>query len=222
MVLDWFYWTALGNLDIDRSAYPDPKGMNAQLNAMGMRSLISVWPRFEKVSKNFDTLAAKGWLLHDKDGKPVDGLPIRSDRAGALIDPTVPAARKWFWSQIRDNILSQGFDWTWLDETEPDLVPDGYFYSIGSGDRYHNLFPLLHPERGGWFGAGPAGQAQHDPVPRGLSRRAAQWLPVLVERRGRDLGSLAAPDSHRHQCDCVGHDLLEQRHRWLAVAGWGW
>ncbi len=146
MVLDWFYWTALGNLDIDRSAFPDPKGMNAQLNAMGMRSLISVWPRFEKVSKNFDTLAAKGWLLHDKDGKPVDGLPIRSDRAGALIDPTVPAARKWFWSQIRDNILSQGFDWTWLDETEPDLVPDGYFYSIGSGDRYHNLFPLLHTQ----------------------------------------------------------------------------
>jgi alpha-D-xyloside xylohydrolase len=39
-----------------------------------------------------------------------------------------------------------GFDWFWLDETEPDLVPDGYFYSIGSGDRYHNLFPLVHTE----------------------------------------------------------------------------
>ena len=23
-------------------------------------------------------------------------------------------------------------------------MPDGYFYSIGSGNRYHNLFPLVH------------------------------------------------------------------------------
>ena len=52
------------------------------------------------------------------------------------IDSTNPQAREWFWDRIRDNIASQGFDWFWLDETEPDLVPDGYFYSIGSGDRY--------------------------------------------------------------------------------------
>jgi alpha-D-xyloside xylohydrolase len=63
-----------------------------------------------------------------------------------LIDATNPAARKWFWEKARDNVLSKGFDYPWLDETEPDLVPDGFFYSIGSGDRYHNLFPLLHVE----------------------------------------------------------------------------
>ncbi|HZX28725.1 MAG TPA: TIM-barrel domain-containing protein, partial [Telluria sp.] len=39
-----------------------------------------------------------------------------------------------------------GFDYPWLDETEPDLVPDGLFFSIGSGDRYRNVFPLLHVE----------------------------------------------------------------------------
>jgi alpha-D-xyloside xylohydrolase len=56
-------------------------------------------------------LAAKGWLLHDRDGNVVDGLPVRSDRAGALIDSTNPEARAWFWDRIRDNIASQGFDW---------------------------------------------------------------------------------------------------------------
>lgn len=146
MVLDWFYWTRMGQLDIDRAQIPDPKGMNDTLHAMGMRSIVSVWPRFEKESRYFDFLDSKGWLLKDKDGKAVDGLAIRSDRAGALIDSTNPQARLWFWSKIRDNIASQGFDWFWLDETEPDLVPDGNFYSIGSGDRYHNLFPLVHTE----------------------------------------------------------------------------
>jgi alpha-D-xyloside xylohydrolase len=146
MIVDWFYWTRMGQLDIDRSAFPDPRAMNQQLHAQGVHSIISVWPRFEKESRYFDFLAARGWLLKDRDGKPVDGLAERSDRAGALLDSTSPQAREWYWERIRDNIASQGFDWFWLDETEPDLVPDGFFYSIGSGDRYHNVFPLLHTQ----------------------------------------------------------------------------
>ena len=144
MVLDWFYWTRMGQLDIDRTYFPDPAGMNRQLHDWGIHSIISVWPRFERESRYYNLLVSRGWFLKDKDGNPVDGLAVRSDRAGALLDSTNPEARAWYWGKIRDNILSQGFDWTWLDETEPDLVPDGYFYSIGSGDRFHNLYPLMH------------------------------------------------------------------------------
>jgi len=146
MVVDWFYWTRMGQLDIDPAQFPDPDGMNKQLHDMGMQSIISIWPRFETSGRYFNELDTKGYLLKDKDGKTVDGLPFRSDRAGALIDATNPAARQWFWEHARDNVLAHGFDYPWLDETEPDLVPDGYFYSIGSGDRYHNVFPLLHVE----------------------------------------------------------------------------
>jgi alpha-D-xyloside xylohydrolase len=146
IVIDWFYWTRMGQLDINPVDFPDPAGMNHVLHAQGLHTLVSVWPRFERESRYFDLLASRGWLLKNADGKPVDGLAVRSDRAGALIDSTNPDAREWFWDRIRDNIASQGFDWFWLDETEPDLVPDGYFYSIGSGDRYHNLYPLLHTQ----------------------------------------------------------------------------
>lgn len=146
LVVDWFYWTRMGQLDIDPAAFPDPKEMNQQLHDQGVHTLISVWPRFERESRYFDFLAARGWLLRDREGNPVNGLAERNDRAGGLIDSTHPQARAWFWDRIRDNIASSGFDWFWLDETEPDLVPDGYFYSIGSGDRYHNVFPLLHTQ----------------------------------------------------------------------------
>jgi alpha-D-xyloside xylohydrolase len=146
IVIDWFYWTRMGQLDINRVDFPDPAGMNRALHERGLHTLISVWPRFERGSRYFNLLASRGWLLKDADGKPADGLAFRSDRAGALIDSTNPQAREWFWDQVRDNIASQGFDWFWLDETEPDLVPDGYFYSIGSGDRFHNVYPLLHTQ----------------------------------------------------------------------------
>ena len=146
MVLDWFYWTRMGQMDIDPAQFPNPAAMNKELHDEGVHTIISVWPRYEKEGRYFNFLADKGWLLKDKDGKPVDGLAFRSDRTGGLIDSTNPQAREWYWGKIRDNIASQGFDWFWLDETEPDLVPDGNFYSIGSGDRYHNVFPLVHTQ----------------------------------------------------------------------------
>ncbi|TFW31159.1 glycoside hydrolase family 31 protein [Duganella callida] len=172
MVVDWFYWTRMGQMDIDPTQFPDPKGMNKQLHDMGMESIISIWPRYETSGRYFNELDAKGYLLKDKDGKTVDGLPFRADRTGGLIDATNPDARKWFWEKARDNILSQGFDYPWLDETEPDLVPDGFFYKIGSGDRYHNLFPLLHVE--------------------GVAENMRQWKPnkrVLILSRAAYLGS---------------------------------
>ena len=146
MVVDWFYWTKMGQPDIDPKQFPDPDGMNRELHDMGMRSIISIWPRFVRDSRYFGELDQKGYFLKDKNGKTVDGLPFRFDRVGALIDSTNPDARRWFWEHIQGNILSHGFDYPWLDETEPDLVPDGYFYSIGSGDRYRNLYPLVHVE----------------------------------------------------------------------------
>ena len=144
MVVDWFHWTRMGQMDIDPAQFPDPDAMNRQLHGMGMKSIISIWPRYETAGRYFSELDAKGYLLKDKDGKTVDGLPFRSDRTGGLLDATNPAARSWFWEHARDNILSHGFDYPWLDETEPDLVPEGFFFSIGSGDRYRNLYPLVH------------------------------------------------------------------------------
>ncbi|MEI9905991.1 MAG: TIM-barrel domain-containing protein [Asticcacaulis sp.] len=172
MVVDWFYWTRMGQLDIDPAQFPDPDGMNKQLHDMGMQSIISIWPRFETASRYYNELDAKGYFLKDKDGHSVDGLPFRSDRTGALIDETNPDARKWFWDHARDNILSHGFDYPWLDETEPDLVPDGYFYQAGSGDRLHNLYPLVHVE--------------------GVAQGMREWKPntrVLILARAAYLGS---------------------------------
>ena len=146
MVVDWFYWTRMGQMDIDPAQFPDPDGMNKKLHAMGLQSIISIWPRFETAGRYYNELDEKGYFLKDKEGKSQDGLPFRSDRTGSLIDSTNPDARKWFFDHARDNILAHGFDYPWLDETEPDLVPDGLFFKIGSGDRYHNVFPLLHVE----------------------------------------------------------------------------
>lgn len=142
LVVDWFYYTRMGEMDFIPDKWPDPAAMNRQLHDLGFQTMISVWPRFTKGSRYYDFLLKKGWFEHLADGTPTDGLPY--DRAGSDIDTTNPEAGRWFWETIRDNILSKGFDSLWADETEPDIPPNGSYFSIGPGTRYFNVYPLFH------------------------------------------------------------------------------
>ena len=142
LVVDWFYYTKMGQMDMDPKFWPDPKAMNKQLHDMGFETMISVWPRFVSESRYYAELKDKGWFIHLADGTPINGLPY--DRAGSDIDTTNPEAAKWYWNTIRSNILSLGFDSLWADETEPDLPPDGAYLHVGPGAQYFNVYPLFH------------------------------------------------------------------------------
>ncbi len=142
LVVDWFYYTKMGQMDLEPKYWPDPKAMNQKLHDMGFQTMISVWPRFVPEDRYYAELKEKGWFIHLADGTPIDGLPY--DRAGSDIDTTNPDAAKWYWNTIRDNILSQGFDSLWADETEPDLPPDGAYLHVGPGTQYFNVYPLFH------------------------------------------------------------------------------
>lgn len=142
IVVDWFYYTRMGQMDFNPQDWPDPAAMNRELHRMGFQSMISVWPRFTPGSRFYEFIRSNGWFEHRADGTPTDGLPY--DRAGSDIDTTNPAAARWYWQVIRDHILRRGFDSLWADETEPDLPPNGSYFHIGPGTRYFNVYPLFH------------------------------------------------------------------------------
>ncbi len=142
MVVDWFYYTKMGQMDMDPKFWPDPAAMNQKLHSMGFETMISVWPRFVPGDRYYAELRQKGWLIHLADGTPIDGQPY--DRAGSDIDTTNPEAAAWYWKTIRDNILTKGFDSIWADETEPDLPPNGAYFHIGPGTQFFNVYPLFH------------------------------------------------------------------------------
>jgi alpha-D-xyloside xylohydrolase len=142
IVLDWFYYSKMGQMDFVPERFPDPAAMNRKLHAMGFETMVSVWPRFTKGTRYYDLLAKNGWFIHEADGTPIDGLPY--DRAGSDIDTSNPDAARWFWDTIKGDILSKGFDALWADETEPDLPPNGSYLHVGPGTRYFNIYPLVH------------------------------------------------------------------------------
>jgi alpha-D-xyloside xylohydrolase len=142
MVVDWFYFTKMGQMDMDPKQWPDPTAMNAELHKLGFHSMISVWPRFVPEDRYYDLLLKKGWFEHLADGTPTNGLPY--DRAGSDIDTTNPEAARWYWDTIRENFVSKGFDSFWADETEPDLPPNGSYLHVGPGTEYFNVYPYFH------------------------------------------------------------------------------
>jgi alpha-D-xyloside xylohydrolase len=142
LVIDWFTYTRMGEMDLDPKAWPDPVAMLKELHAMNFHVMISVWPRFTPGSRYYDTILKNGWFEQLADGTPTNGLPY--DRAGSDIDTTNPDAAKWYWDIVKQNYVALGFDAFWADETEPDLPPNGSYFKIGPGTQYFNVYPLFH------------------------------------------------------------------------------
>jgi len=143
IVVDFLNMTRQGELDLDPKRWPDPAGMNHTLHEMGVSTLLSVWPHFARGTQFYDMLLSKGWLIHTSDGKPDPGWT--KEVIGPNLDTTNPEAARWFWEKIRDRYIKPyGFDYLWLDETEPDIDPANDVFSIGSGIRYYNVYPLFH------------------------------------------------------------------------------
>ena len=143
LVVDFLNMTRQGELDLDPVRWPDPAAMNKQLHSMGITTLLSVWPHFAPGTRYYDMLKQKGWLVHTADGAPDFG--DFKNVIGPNIDTTNPDAAKWWWEAIRDRYVKPyGFDYIWLDETEPDIDPANDFFYVGSGTRYYNVYPLFH------------------------------------------------------------------------------
>ena len=92
LVVDWFHYTRMGQMDMDPKLWPDPAGMNVALHAMNFHTMISVWPRFVPEDRYYAEILRHGWFEHLADGTPTNGLPY--DRAGSDIDTTNPDAAK--------------------------------------------------------------------------------------------------------------------------------
>jgi len=143
IVVDFLNMTRQGEMDLDPTRWPDPTAMNNQLHSMGITTLLSVWPHFAPGTRYYDMLKQKGWLIHTADGAPDPGH--FKDVIGPNIDTTNPDAARWWWEAIRDRYVKPyGFDYIWLDETEPDIDPAKDFFNVGSGTRYYNVYPLFH------------------------------------------------------------------------------
>jgi len=206
-------------MDLDPARWPDPAGMNDQLHAMGIKTLLSVWPHYAPGTQYYDMLKDKGWLIHNAAGVPDPGG--FKDAIGPNIDTTNPEAAKWFWEKIRDRYIKPDhFDTLWLDETEPDIDPAKDFFFVGSGARYYNVYPLFHTASVYEGFRRDFGDSRRVMIlgACGLSGCATERNGVLVERRYVDVGHAEAFHSCRAELYGDGYAVLGYGHCRLLLA----
>lgn len=154
IIIDFFHWTLQGDWRFDPEAWPDPAAMVHDLEEMGIKLMVSIWPTVNSLSENFSEMQARGLLVRTERGLPALMLFQDNRPEGSAYlhyyDATNPEARQFIWEQVRDHYYRYGIKLWWLDACEPEMFPldpDNLRFHLGNGLSVANAYPLLH-ERG--------------------------------------------------------------------------
>jgi alpha-D-xyloside xylohydrolase len=141
IVADFFHWPHMGDYRFEDEFWPDPAAMVAELDALGVELMVSVWPQVSLESENFAEMARRNLLVRTNRGIDVQmwfGGPSR------FVDVTNPDARAFLWERCREGYATYGIRLFWLDEAEPEYGVydhDAYRYHAGQGLEVGNLYP---------------------------------------------------------------------------------
>lgn len=140
IIQDWLYWGhhGWGAYQWDRSHYPDPAKMIAQLHALHFKYMISVWSNPEGIV-----------------GRVLASLPHGLIPGTHWMDVFNPAVRRVRWKYMNRAFFRIGADGFWQDATEPG--DDGNALNnvqcyLGSANRVRNAYALFASEAAydGW------------------------------------------------------------------------
>jgi len=153
IVVDYIHWTKMGEWKFDPACWPDPAAMVRELEALGIKVMVSIWPTVNPDSENYAELERRNLLIRTERGM---NTFIRFTDTNAthtvishLLDATHPDARKFLWSRVRENYLRHGIKVWWLDAIEPEMVAydhDNVRYHAGNGLEVGCIYPMMQQQ----------------------------------------------------------------------------
>lgn len=145
IVIDFFHWTQQGEWKFDPKLWPNPQKMVEELNGLGIKLMVSIWPTVDINSENYDEMEDKGYLVRTER---MYGDSYHFMGNETFFDATNPAARKYVWSKAKKNYFDNGINLFWLDEAEPEYGFmydfDHFRYHMGPALKLSNIYPLYY------------------------------------------------------------------------------
>lgn len=161
IVIDYFHWPLQGDWKFDPKYWPDPDAMIHELDGMGIKLMVSIWPTVDYRSENFEEMLEKGYLIRTERG-----FRIVMDFQGNTVhyDATNPKAREFVWQKAKQNYYDKGIRVFWLDEAEPEYSVydfDNYRYYLGPNVQIGNSYPVFYAKT---FYEGMTKEGQRDVI----------------------------------------------------------
>ena len=128
-----------------------------ELDKMGIKLMVSIWPNIDKQSENYQEMLDKGYLVKSDRG---NGLTMLFQGNTTFFDTTNPQAREFVWNKVKKNYYEKGIHIFWLDEAEPEYSPydyDNYRLHAGRNTQVGNIYPKLY-SKGFYDGMQKSGQ----------------------------------------------------------------
>jgi len=151
LVIDFFHWTRQGDWQFDPQYWPDPAGMVKRLNDLGIKVMVSIWPTVSRLSKNYQEMWSKNYIIHNKAGPAAQMYFVDNHNEDGVYlqyyDATHPGARKFLWEQIKNGYYKYGIKTFWVDACEPEMLPfmpENLHFNAGDGEAVANIYPLEH------------------------------------------------------------------------------
>lgn len=144
IIIDFFHWPEQGVWDFDPEYWPDPEAMVKELEEMGIKLMVSVWPTVDPKSPNYPTMMEQGYLVHTDRGNRTQ---LECGGYEVFYDATHPGAREFVWDKIKKHYYDRGIKHFWLDAAEPETIPyhyDNFRYHMGSGLEVANVYPYYY------------------------------------------------------------------------------
>ncbi|HIS76525.1 MAG TPA: glycoside hydrolase family 31 protein [Candidatus Merdivicinus excrementipullorum] len=144
IVADFFHWTLEGTWAFDPEYWPDPEGMVKELEAMGTKLMVSVWPTVSVYAPDYQYMKEMGYLVSSESGVKINMLMIDPT---SFTDMTHPGARKFVWDKLKENYYNKGVKDFWLDVAEPEYSSydfENYRYHQGSVLEVGNQYPMWY------------------------------------------------------------------------------
>ena len=118
--------------------------MVAELRAMGVELMVSVWPQVDERSENFPEMKQQGLLVKSNAGVDVQMLFHGNN---VFLDATNPRTRRYVWQKCKLHYADLGIYLFWLVEAEPEFTGysfANYRYYAGSVLSCGNIYPRVH------------------------------------------------------------------------------
>ncbi|MCG6186322.1 glycoside hydrolase family 31 protein [Maribellus maritimus] len=141
IVADFYHWPVTGDWKFNNDFWPDPAAMIKELDSMGIKLLVSVWPTLAAKSENYEEFIRSNFTIRPESG---NNLFLKVNDDLTFVDVTHPGARKAFWSKLKENYWDLGVRMFWMDEAEPEMEPLEYYnvrYYEGNGLELSCLYP---------------------------------------------------------------------------------